>query len=221
MFIAVKKSGRYHAKHRNVISRERRSILLLSVEGENKTEKLYFKNYANEHIKVCFVPGNETDPIKMSRHLVDECSELELDAELGDFAFCLIDSDFDERKDEKITEADSIVKRVGAIEAKVIVSNPCFEIWYLCHFVFSTKQFLSNNDVIDSLKKYLPDYSKSNAAVFASIKMVTGKAIDNAKRLEKHCIEVGQRIHKIGFTPSSEIYKIIEAINARQDNTKS
>ncbi len=35
---------------------------------------------------------------------------------------------------------------------------------------------------------------------------------DNAKRLEKYCLENGLKFHTAEFQPSKEVYKIIETI---------
>lgn len=42
----------------------------------------------------------------------------------------------------------------------VFLSNPCFEIWYLLHFRYSTKLYGSNEEVIKELGSYISDYSK-------------------------------------------------------------
>lgn len=98
-----------------------------------------------------FVRGNETDPIKMSKHLINDYEYFELNSELGDMAFCVVDGDISIEKEKQIFEADSIIKEIG----KVIVSNPCIEVWFLCHFINSTRQYSSSNDVIKRLREFI------------------------------------------------------------------
>ena len=52
-------------RRRNKNNRKSKRVILVSVEGKNKTEKNYINNFSSREkdfvIKV--VPGNETDPI--------------------------------------------------------------------------------------------------------------------------------------------------------------
>ena len=45
----------------------------------------------------------------------------------------------------------------------VIETHPCLEFWYLLHFKpYSAKTYTNCHEVIRELKKYIPDYEKSN-----------------------------------------------------------
>ena len=62
----------------------------------------------------------------------------------GDMGFCLVDYDCQSSKDEAILKADKFAGKIaGKKNLKLLVSNPCFELWYLCHFIKSTKQYNS------------------------------------------------------------------------------
>ena len=86
-----RKTG-YQPKTRNSYQRKRKSVVLLVAEGKNKTETQYFKSIPSPDHVIRFAPGNYTDPVNMVYALRKEYEELELDAELGDAAFCLVDS---------------------------------------------------------------------------------------------------------------------------------
>lgn len=194
-------------KKRN--KRKRKSILFLSCEGRNRTEILYFKKSNDSNVNVKDVKGNDTDPEKMVKHLLQEMQECDFDPKLGDRAFCLVDADLDPKKDKQIRRADKLAEGKNA---EVIVSNPCFEVWFLCHYVFSTAQFRSNDEVIEKLISYHPNFSKSYPNMALDLESKVGQAIKNAKKLEKHCICNGKKRHCLEFSPSTEVYKIIEVL---------
>ena len=100
-----KKTG-YQPKARNSYQRNRKSIVLLATEGKNKTETQYFKSIPSLKHVIRFAPGNYTDPVNMMRALKKEFEELELETELGDAAFCLVDSDVDPAKNSQLEKAD-------------------------------------------------------------------------------------------------------------------
>ena len=125
----------------------------------------------------------------------------------GDFAYCIIDGDFDINKNIQIKEADLLSNKNNF---KVILSNPCFEIWYLCHFIYSTKLFTSNEAVINKLREYVPDYRKNASNMRTKLIDRENLAINNAKRLEEYNLKIGRRKHTIEFSPCSEMYTIIE-----------
>ena len=73
----------YVAKKRNTGNRKRRRIVLLAVEGNNKTETTYFRGFDSKDTKIIFASGNDTDPINMAKSLVEDYKFNELDGELG------------------------------------------------------------------------------------------------------------------------------------------
>lgn len=152
----MRKNPGHKPKTRNSHQRERKKIVLLIAEGKNKTETLYFKSMSNPNYVIRFAPGNYTDPVNMVRALRKEYDDLGLDEEWGDMAFCLVDSDTNPAKDRQLEKADAEAE--GRID--VVVSSPCFEVWYLCHFTASARQYASNKDVLAALKHYIPEYGK-------------------------------------------------------------
>ena len=116
-----RKTG-YQPKTRNSYQRKRKSVVLLAAEGKNKTETQYFKSIPSPDHVIRFAPGNYTDPVNMVYALRKEYEELELDAELGDAAFCLVDSDVDPAKDRQLEKADT----EAGNRIQVVVSSPCF-----------------------------------------------------------------------------------------------
>ena len=209
-----KKRG-YEAKPRNTNQRKRKSIILLATEGKNKTETLYFKSIPSATHVIRFAPGNYTDPINMVHALRSEFKDLGLDLQLGDVAYCLVDSDVDPRKDKQLEKADA----ASGEEIELIVSSPCFEIWYLCHFLASTKQYASSNDVLRTLQQYIPEYGKSMKGLWERIGDKTETAISNAIILEDKCLEQSLKPHTVAFMPSTEVYRILRLLSSQENQT--
>lgn len=199
----------YIGKRRNSRNRKRKRIVLIAAEGKNKTEVNYFNGFSNKEVKIVFVRGNETDPVKMTKHLCNDYEFYELDKELGDLAYCVVDGDISVEKEKQILEADHIIKKYGS----VIVSNPCIEVWFLCHFIGSTKQYSSSEEVVKRLKKFFPKYSKNSDDIYNMLEDKINTAIDNSKNLEKNNHDNRHKLHCHNNQPSTEVYKIVEAID--------
>lgn len=208
--MAVKSVPGYRSKPRNTGMRQRRSTILVAAEGRNKTETLYLRDFAREYNQIiAFVPGNYTDPVNMVRALIKEYKKKELDVEDGDAGYCLIDSDFADTKNIQIALADRIAERYGM---RILVSGPCFEIWYLCHYGASTRQYCSGGDVLSEVRKYHPDYKKNMTGMFAATRKKIPEAIKNAERLRVACKEKGLTTHTSAFMPSTEIDELARRI---------
>lgn len=198
----------YVAKKRNTGNRKRRRIVLLAVEGNNKTEKNYFRGFDSTDTKIIFASGNDTDPINMAKSLIEDYKFNDLDSELGDAAFCVVDGDVSKTREKQVLEADRIVKKIGS----VIVSNPCIEVWFLCHFTSSSGQFQSSKEAVIRLKEHIPEYEKSMKGIYELLEDMQEQALKNAKALDQFNIQVGRQLHHYDYQPSTEVYKIIHTI---------
>lgn len=215
----VKKSDRGQFKGRNTGARKRNAIILIAAEGNNKTEENYFRQFPCKKYNIRFSKGNETDPKKMMGHLLEDCENMGIGQEAGDRAFCLVDNDVDVQKDCQIAKADEMARK-SKKKAAQIVSNPCFEVWYLCHKKYSTKQYASSQEVIDALTELFGDYKKQDPNMCAKTIADIATACDNAKKLESFNLDAGRKPHTASFLPSTEVYKVIEAIRDAE-NSKS
>ena len=170
-------SGGYKRKVRNSFRRVRRPIIFLVAEGKNKTETLYFRDFGQDVNRIIkFAPGNHTDPVNMVNELKSYIAENDFSQDLGDKAYCLIDADVNPAKNEQIAKAEELAKRAGI---EIVLSVPCFEIWFLSHFNFSTKQYTSSAEVVAELQKYIPGYRKSTSGVYEKTKTLISTAHDD------------------------------------------
>lgn len=204
----------YRKKNRNSEKRATKHTLLIGAEGNNKTETTYFQNFTGDKVTVRTIEGNDTSPIQLLANLEQAITEHDLQP--GDLAVCLVDADFNPSKDTQLKAADLEVKKAKraankkGVNIMLIVSNPCFEKWFLCHFSASTRNYNSSKEILDELKKYIKGYSKSQDVYKEYLQGKTAIAVKNAKILEQHCLDSGLHPHTVSFTPSTEVYKVFE-----------
>lgn len=184
-------------KKRGVVTRKRTPIYLMQVEGNNKTEKNYLKAIGKDKkIRIVFTKGNYTDPINMANNLLKEIEKEDLRKKNGDKAYCIFDTDVELNKQKQINIAYQLLNKKTITE--MILSNPCFEYWFILHFLKANHPFNSNNEVIETLKKLIPEYEK-NMDCYSFLQDKTEIAIKNAKYAEKMHKDMRKRSKKYGM----------------------
>lgn len=197
-------------RKRGNYSRKSKRVILVSYEGKNKTEKIYFNNFCNREndFIIQIVPGNETDPVNLVKQTIQKKNELGLDLDADDRAFCIFDTDTKMPKEKQIIEAINLASRYNI---KIVTSCPCFEMWLLLHYEYTTG-YLDNDSVISKLRKHNDKYEK-NYNIYPEIKTYINTAIENAKKLEKFQLENDREKNSVEANPHTNIYEIIEDIN--------
>lgn len=187
--------------------RKQKSKILIAAEGKNKTEKTYFSNFEDgkKSYNITYARGNNTDPLKLVKMLIKEIDELKLDLQDDDVAYCIFDTDVDPNKNKIIEEAIQLARKNNI---KIITSSPCFELWFLLHYGYTTAN-MDSEEVIKRLKEYYPKYEK-NINIYPDIIKEIDLAIDRAKKLEKYQTDNNRRIGTVEANPNTEIYKIVE-----------
>lgn len=187
--------------------RKQKSKILIAAEGKNKTEKTYFSNFEDgkKSYNITYARGNNTDPLKLVKMLIKEIDELKLDLQDDDVAYCIFDTDVDPNKNKIIEEAIQLAKKNNI---KIITSSPCFELWFLLHYDYTTAN-MDSEEVLKRLKEYYPKYEK-NINIYPDIIKEIDLAIDRAKKIEKYQIDNNRRIGTVEANPNTEVYKIVE-----------
>lgn len=189
----------YSKKKRNTNRKIPKRIMLFAVEGGflNKTEKQYFERFESDYFVVKFVKKSSSDPEGMVKGLLKEYKEMKLSSKRGDIGFSLVDTDFNSTKDVQLYCADKIVSKYDYLHQ--IVSSPIFEIWYLTHFDFSTKQYNNQEELINILKTYIKDYSKNKQDVYDILVNKTDIAVNNCKKLYQYNMSNKKKPHTVDF----------------------
>ena len=187
--------------------RKQKSKILIAAEGKNKSEKTYFSNFEDgkKTYNITYARGNNTDPLKLVKMLIKEIDELKLDLQDDDVAYCIFDTDVDPNKNKIIEEAIQLARKNNI---KIITSSPCFELWFLLHYDYTTAN-MDSEEVIKRLKEYYPKYEK-NINIYPDIIKEIDLAIDRAKKLEKYQTDNNRRIGTVEANPNTEVYKIVE-----------
>jgi len=186
--------------------------IFLLVCDDKKTSPIYFRNY-NDRKSPLIIETPDSggkDPITLvnyAKELLDtDYNYLKL--ENGDDVWCVFDRD--DTSNESIAKACEIAKENSI---KVCFSNPCFEIWFLLHFIDYTFTLGNCNNVISKLKEHIPKYAKNVNYYNDKLKPKTKDAVRRAKKLCEHHEKCGTCLIGRDSDPSTQVYTIIEAIS--------
>ena len=204
---------------KNHPTRERKKIIVVGTEGNNKTETLYLRNIESTQSRFHFIfaSGNDTDPVKIVRNTIKKAKEEEISVRRGDMAISIFDLDLDSSKTEQFTRAKNIS---ASNNVMIISSNPCFEVWYLEHFGYTSRQFNSNAELITELKRRDSKYEK-NFCNFEVLYPNTDQAIKNCKKLDDyHRKNSSEELFEFNH-PRTDMYKIVELLIDESDRKKA
>lgn len=96
-----------------------------------------------------------------------------------------------------------------ANDLKVVVSNPCFELWALLHFEYHSAA-IHRKDLHKLCVKRMPGYVKE--LPFSELSPLYETALSNAKRLNAWHATRGTT----GANPSTNVYELTESIRSRR-----
>lgn len=195
-------------------TRERKKIIVVGTEGKNKTETLYLRNLekTQKSYHFIFASGNETDPVKILKNTIRTAKAEEISSKRGDLAISIFDLDLDNSKKDQLSQAKELSAKSRIM---IVTSNPCFEVWYLEHFGYTSKSFNSNAELIEELKINIPKYQKNNCD-FDLLYPLTDDAIRNCERLDAHHKENSSEEPFEFNNPRTDIYRIIKLILDKQ-----
>lgn len=158
--------------------------VLIVCEGE-KTEPYYFnelKKHYRLHSATIHVDGkSKSTPSQVfsrAQKLAEQAKSLN---DPYDRVYCVFDKDNHACYEQ--TRID--IKNSNFV---AITSVPCFEYWLLLHFKYSTKTYENDgsstaaNNVIKDLKRFIPNYSKTNRDIFAKLHEKQDTAIEHASK---------------------------------------
>ena len=156
---------------------KRKKVIVFAYEGKNnKTESQYFSHFSSydaDYIIKAF-PSGVTDPKNMVSTVKRKRSRLDYHAN-EDLTYIFVDGDCDNKKISLIKELQAKLPK----DIKIILSNPCFELWFLNHFVSTGKEFLNNDEFFKELDKHINNYDK-NKDYYQILSSNTKVAIKNS-----------------------------------------
>lgn len=201
--------------------RQIKKVILIITEG-SRTEPKYFDHFRtrNTNIDIKVIPsrstGGETDYLSLVRKAVEHQKKDQLSAATGDSVWVVADGDVNFNNPNPIAARSQQLEKVRKIadrsDVHMVISNPCFELWYLLHFRYTTKYLKDYEATKEELVSYFPEYEKTDD-VYTQLLPHLEQALQNAKRLERYHIENGETVpFTIGVNPYTEVYQLIEEL---------
>jgi hypothetical protein len=182
-----------------------KKTMLIICEGE--TEKIYFENLKAAERKTEInlkpeLPGHRNDCLGIVENAIKQKDDY-------DQVWCVFDLDTAYKEMNKYKKA---LEKASNQDIETAESYPCFEVWFLLHFLYTTRMFINCKQVIEVLRKYIKDYSKRQEYhlrknLYVELKSKLQDAIKNSARLERYNSE-----NSITNGIRSDVYKIIEKI---------
>ena len=182
--------------------RHQNKVVLITTNGKI-TEKIYFSKFKKENSKITVEVRTDggSDPITLIKFSTRIKESYDTDR-----IYCVFD--VNGTVEEDLIRAKKMASKHGMITC---ISNPCFEVWYLLHFDFSTCTLSNYDEVEKELLKHIKDYSKTKD-VFEILQPNQHRAISHAQKLDQH--------HKISdnttirmCNPSTQVYAVVEYLN--------
>lgn len=201
--------------------RQVKPVILIITEG-SQTEPKYFEHFRNRHTNIDIrVVGSrssagESDYVSLIRKAAEYQNKNQISSTYGDSVWVVADGDVNynnpdpvEAKNKQLQKA---VKMAESKDMNLVISNPCFELWYLLHFQYTTKMLNDYSAVKDLLAKYIPNYEKAGD-VYEQLAPHTFNAISNAKRLEAYHVQNCAKLPlDLKSNPYTDVYRLVEKI---------
>lgn len=171
----------------------------------NELKKHFRLNTAN----IIVVSSKGSAPINVVEHAI----ELAKKTSDIDHVACVFDRDNHESYERAIKKLNGIKPNHNDKSKpiyKAITSTPCYEIWLLLHFCYTTKAYSASgaksagDNLISDLCKHLSSYKKNTIDWFGEIINNLEMAIKHAKQLQKYNYSTSST------NPSTNIHELIE-----------
>ena len=187
----------------------KKTILIVCEDGKSSPD--YFDRFRKKlhlgtvNVEIC---GEEcgSAPISVVDFAKKKKSEIKTSTTRDDYdeIFCVVDVD------EHITLGDAIQKaRDNGL--KLIISNPCFEYWYILHFEEAGSFYTNRPQLYKKLESLLGHrYEKSGCDFFETIYPRTKTAIGNAKAILSGQWHNEEDLSKCD--PSTDVHRVVECI---------
>ncbi|MCK5225515.1 MAG: RloB domain-containing protein [Planctomycetes bacterium] len=212
------KQRRINDLKRPEASKEQHKNVLIVTEGK-KTEPIYFKELKKKlRLKMVDVEivGEGATPITVVNRAISLKKERELVAKNSstkteyDIIYCVVDVE----APTPHTDIHKAIDKAKSNALEIVLSNPCFEYWYILHFKKTSAHFKSSKNVNTQLKKYYPAYAKSDTTIFNIVYPKTNDAIKHSKEvLNEHHSNAADLIK---CNPSTHVHKIVEYLLAQK-----
>ncbi len=195
---------------RRKAERQQYSKVLIVCEGE-KTEPGYFArlrdHYRLNTASIEIYSSDGSDPGSILQFAKQRYHDEKRNGDPFDRVYCVFDKD-EHQTYERSMEAIRNASPKNTYMA--INSVPCFEYWILPHFFYTTRYFSSSagrsacQQVVKSLKKYLPFYEKGDKITFGQLM----EKIEFAKANAQKSLEAAKKSNT--DNPTTRVHNLVE-----------
>jgi len=185
--------------------REPYDTVLIVCEGA-KTEPFYFRglrsSYRLSNANILITPAEGTDPVSIVKFAEQRVSQY-------DRTYCVFDRDTHPNYGAAIQRAANSKPGIGG-KLMAITSVPCFELWLLLHYRYSTAPIVASKGkspggiAEKELTRHIPKYKKGDENIFEIVNPLYQTALGNAKALHKHSVETASD------NPHTRVYELVE-----------
>lgn len=197
--------------------------VLIVCEGE-KTEPYYLKSFKRDNkINTANVQVADntagSSPDKVLNYAIElyekSCKEVKhTGVPCFEYVFCVIDKDKHPTYEKTLQKAISYKLKNKKHKLEIITSVPCFELWILLHFCYTSKDYYCSAQpsickaLIHDLKSKpgMDGYEKGLQNIYKITKDRIETASVNAQRLEAHC-QTGNT-----DSPSTKMHKLLQEL---------
>jgi hypothetical protein len=205
-------------ERRGAKRRKTKPVILIVTEG-SKTEPKYFKSFRTRqsnidlHVVGSGEYGGGTDYESLVRKTIAYMEKNGLSAKNGDKLWVVADGDVNYNNADPITVKSRMLDKARHLAERyfitIVLSNPCFEFWYLLHFQYTTGFLKDYDGVVSLLKSYIPDYEKAKT-VASQLLPYLSQAIQNAERVERYHVDNGKTdLCNIEINPITAVHRLV------------
>ena len=112
----------------------------------------------------------------------------------------------------KATSLSRAVTKARGNNLEVILSNPCFEYWYILHFSKTSASFNTSKAAKSALKQKHRAYCESDTTIFDVVYPKTADAIRHSKEVLREQHDGAEDLSDCN--PSTHVHKIVEYLQS-------
>jgi len=193
-------------------------VIIIVCEG-TKTEPTYFKHFKKRDklLRIEIVKGAKGTSYQALINTALEAKEKHVSKTESEWVvWCVSDVDADIKtpynQSSKNNQLNEYAKKAANNGFKIALSNPCFEIWFLLHFTYTTGNLQNYDAISRRLAEFLPDYQKNND-IFSILLDKQETAISHAKKLKAFHIEQGRVDYmNSSVNPNTNVWELIKVL---------
>ena len=185
--------------------REPYDRVLIVCEGE-KTEPHYFEglrvHYLLSSVNITITPAAGSDPVSIVQFALRQIGEF-------DRGYCVFDRD-EHRNFDSALEMLRTSQPGQSGKLIAIPSFPCFEVWPLLHFRYSTAEIRRTGQrspgamAVHELTNYIPTYTKGHRGIFNALLPHLPTGLRHAATLARDYLQTGAQ------NPGTKLHLLVQ-----------